>query len=239
MPRQRSPNRDRAFEIWQESGGSLLLKDIAVQLGVSENQIRKWKNQDDWERKRKVTLPIAKGNVTKRKGGGQPGNKNAVGNDGGAAPPGNKNAEKHGFFSKWLPAETLSIMQEIESKSPIDLLWDQIMIQYTAIIRAQQIMYVRDAKDMSKEVSMSSDEATAWDVQQAWDKQAKFLQAQSRAMTTLNGMIKQYDELCRSDMATEEQQARIDKLKADVNKSSTADMTINVRMSKEVEEYAD
>ena len=224
MPRQRSPNRDKAFEIWQESGESLLLKDIAAQLGVSENQIRKWKNQDDWEQKRKVTLPIAKGNVTKRKSGGQPGNQNAVGNDGGAAPMGNKNAEKHGFFSKWLPAETLSIMQEIETKSPIDLLWDQIMIQYTAIIRAQQIMYVRDAADLSKEVSMSSDEATAWDVQQAWDKQAKFLQAQSRAMTTLNGMIKQYEELCRGDMTTEEQRARIDKLKADTKKIKGEDI---------------
>lgn len=220
MPRQRSPNRDKAFEIWQESGGSLLLKDIAAQLGVSESQIRKWKNQDDWERKRKVTLLNTKSNVTKRKGGGQPGNKNAVGNDGGAAPLGNKNAERHGFFSKWLPAETLSIMQEIESKSPIDLLWDQIMIQYTAIIRAQQIMYVRDANDLSREVSMSSDEATAWDVQQAWDKQAKFLQAQSRAMTTLNGMIKQYDELCRSDMATEEQRARIDRIRAETERIS-------------------
>lgn len=220
MPRQRSQNRDRAFEIYKESGGSLLLKDIAAQLGVSESQIRKWKNQDDWERKRKVTLPNTKSNVTKRKGGGQPGNQNAVGNDGGAAPLGNKNAEKHGFFSKWLPAETLSIMQEIESKSPIDLLWDQIMIQYTAIIRAQQIMYVRDANDLSKEVSMSSDEATAWDVQQAWDKQAKFLQAQSRAMTTLNGMIKQYDELCRGDMATEEQRARIDRIRAETERIS-------------------
>lgn len=65
MPRQRSPNRDKAYQLWQESGGSLLLKDIAAQLGVSESQIRKWKNQDKWEQSGMVTLPNTKSNVTK------------------------------------------------------------------------------------------------------------------------------------------------------------------------------
>ncbi len=37
-------------------------------------------------------------------------------------------------------------------------------------------------------------------------------------MKTLESMIKQYDELTRSEPATEEQRARIDKLKADVAK---------------------
>lgn len=82
MPRPRSPNRDKAFAIWQEHGGNILLKDIAAQLDVSETQVRKWKNQDKWEQAGKVTLPNANSNVTKPKGG-QPGNQNAVGNDGG------------------------------------------------------------------------------------------------------------------------------------------------------------
>ena len=70
----------------------------------------------------------------KRKRGGQPGNKNATG------PPGNKHAEKFGFFSKHLPEETLSIIQEMP-EDPLDVLWDQIQIAYAAIIRAQKIMY--------------------------------------------------------------------------------------------------
>ena len=41
------------------------------------------------------------------------------------------------------------------------------------------------------------------------------------------------------DLATEEQRARIDKLKAESSRNNTADKTIHVRMSKEVEEYAD
>lgn len=64
MPRPRSPDRDQAYKIWKESGGTKKLKDIAAELNVSEAQIRKWKNQDKWN---KVTLPNTNSNVTKRK----------------------------------------------------------------------------------------------------------------------------------------------------------------------------
>src|SRR5690554_4493567 len=56
----------------------------------------------------------------------------------------NKNAEKHGFFSKYLPEETMDIIQEIKEKDPLDILWENIQIQYAAIIRSQKIMYVKD-----------------------------------------------------------------------------------------------
>lgn len=86
------------------------------------------------------------------KKGGQPGNKNAIGNKGGAAPAGNQNAVTHGFFSKFLPEETLEIMEEIQERSPADMIWDQIQIQYAAIIRAQKIMFVSDKEEMIKEL---------------------------------------------------------------------------------------
>ena len=53
-------------------------------------------------------------------------------------------------------------------------------------------------------------------MQFAWDKQATFLKAQSTAMTALTNMLKQYEELCRSEMATEEQRLRVEKLRAEV-----------------------
>lgn len=100
MPRARSPNRDKAFQLWIDSQGRRELKDIAAELGVSPEQVRKWKHADGWDAKtKKVTLPNGKGHVTKRKQGGQPGNKNAVGNRGGA-PPGNKNGFKHGAYER-------------------------------------------------------------------------------------------------------------------------------------------
>lgn len=126
------------------------------------------------------------------------------------------------MFSKYLPKETLDIVRSLEMKSPVDLLWDQILIQYAAIIRAQEIMYVKDSEDRTIDVTMQSANVTAYNIQQAWDKQANFLQAQSRAMTSLNGMIKQFNELANSDderkLKLEQMQLNIEKTKAETKK---------------------
>ena len=210
MPRARSPKRDQAYQLWIASDGKKKLKDIAAELEVSETQIRKWKNQDKWNSN--VTNQ-GKGNVTKRKPGGQPGNKNAVGH---GAPKGNQNATKHGLFSRYLPADTREIFSSLDSEDPLDLLWDQIKLAYTAIMRAQQIMHVRDREDVTKEKIGSFETGDTYSVQQAWDKQASFLQAQAKAQKELTSMIRQYEELLHKnwDLATKEQKARIKQLKA-------------------------
>lgn len=83
MPRARSPNRDKAFELWIKSGKNRTMKDISEELGVSETQVRKWKNQDKWDNKEALpNVTISNSNVTnqseteKRKRGGQKGNQN-------------------------------------------------------------------------------------------------------------------------------------------------------------------
>jgi Phage terminase, small subunit len=63
VPRARSPKRDEAYRIWLSSGKEKTLKEIAAELGVSETQVRKWKNQDKWNSN--VTNP--NGNVTNPK----------------------------------------------------------------------------------------------------------------------------------------------------------------------------
>ena len=75
-----------------------------------------------------------------------------------------------------------------------------------------------------------------WEVQQAWDKQANFLQAQARAMSDLRGSIRQYDDLLhkRWDLATDEQKARIDALKAKVKDNGQASAEDKVRKLFEV-----
>ena len=232
MPRPRSPNRDKALQLWLDSGRKRQLKDIAIELQVSEEQIRKWKNQDKWD---KVTLPNAKGNVTNHKGA-PAGNQNAVGH---GAPRQNKNAEKYGFFSKYLPEETVSIIQEMPT-DPLDILWDQVQIAYAAIIRAQSIMYVRDQKDVTITKIGHKDGETVteerWEVQQAWDKQGNFLQAQARAQKTLEGLIKQYDELLHKnwELASEEQKARIAVLKSQVEKDEEKPIHITFKKAGEV-----
>ena len=106
---------------------------------------------------------------------------------------------------------------------PLDILWDQVQIAYAAIIRAQTIMYVRDRDDKTIErvgVKKGKISGEEWEVQQAWDKQGNFLQAQARAQKTLEGLIKQYDELLHKnwELASEEQKARIAQIKANTDR---------------------
>lgn len=189
------------------------LVEIAKTLSVSEGTVRSWKSRYKWDN---ATLQKRKRNVAKHKGG-QPGNKNALGH---GAPEQNKNAEKYGFFSKYLPEETKEIFDAINHADPLDLLWHQIQIAYAAIVRAQNIMYVRDKEDATKEHIGESEKGDSYNFQQAWDKQANFLQAQARAQSELRGLIKQYDEMLHKnwDLSTEEQKARITHMKARTDK---------------------
>lgn len=221
MPRVRDPNREQAFIIFQQHKGKIDLVEIASQLSLSSGTIRGWKSKDKWDEKLNGTLQ-KNTERSKRNKGGQPGNKNSVGHAP-SVPEENKNAERHGFFSKWLPAETAEIMQSIQKIDPLDILWDNIQLQYTAIIRAQKLMYVKDQTDITTtkigEGFSDTGSSEKWEVQQAWDKHATFLNAQSRAMKTLESMIKQYDELLHKnwELATEEQRTRIEVLKAKAN----------------------
>ena len=65
---------------------------------------------------------------------------------------------------------------------------------------------------------------------EAYEKQASFLIAQSRAMGTLMSLIKQYDELCRSSLATDEQRLRIEKLKTEIAKTRESDNPAKVEI---------
>ena len=219
MARVRSPNRDKAKKLYIESNGTMKLTDIAAELNLSDSQIRKWKSQDKWDQELKVTLPKNKGNVTFKRGG-QPNNKNAIGNNGGA-PKENKNAETHGFFSKFLPKDTLNIINEMD-EDPSKILWQNIQIQYAAIVRAQNIMLVESKDDITKELSGETNGDTSsserYTIQFAWDKQASFLKAQSRAMAELRLLIKQFEST-----ANDEQKTKIAKMKAELNKINGSD----------------
>ena len=226
MPRARDPNRNRAFEIYEEHGGNIDLVEIASQLNISAGTVRGWKSKDDWDGQLNGTLR-KKNTERSRKKGAQPKNQNAIGNKGGAAPQQNKNAEKYGFFSKYLPEETREIFSAIEQANPLDLLWHQIQIAYAAIIRAQRIAYVRDQNDKTIEKVEEKDGnviGERWEVQQAWDKQNEFLKAQARAQGELRSLIKQYDEMLHKnwELATEEQRARIANIKGQTERLSAA-----------------
>ncbi|WFP00163.1 phage terminase small subunit [Bacillus subtilis] len=218
---------EKHIQAYKDYVKGMKYKDLAEKYGVSVNTIKSWKQRHGWERKKGA--PSEKSVHTKK--GGQPGNKNAIGNKGGAAPAGNQNAVTHGFFSKFLPEETLEIMEEIQERSPADMIWDQIQIQYAAIIRAQRIMHVQDKDDMTKVLKkekpgMFGDEKE-WEFQFAWDRHATFLNAQSRAMGELRSLIKQFDQLAHEAderrLKLEQMRLNIDKTKAEVERLTNKD----------------
>ncbi len=221
--------RDKAK---QDYLSGMKYQKICDKYNLSINTLKSWIKRYNWSSEKK------KG-AHKSKKGAPFNNKNAIGNSGGAAPPRNKNAETHGFFSKYLPEETLEIMQEIQKKDPLDMLWENITIQYTAIIRAQRIMYVTEKEEMIKELKKEKEytsesgggSETEWEFQFAWDRQATFLNAQSRAMAELRNMIAKYDELLKSGLATEEQKLRVEKIRAEIDKIKEGKGDTNIRVT--------
>ncbi|WP_339180901.1 phage terminase small subunit [Bacillus sp. FSL R5-0560] len=220
---------EKHIQAYKDYVKGMKYKDLAEKYEVSVNTIKSWKQRHGWERKKGA--PIEKSVHTKK--GGQPGNKNAVGNNGGA-PQRNQNAVTHGFFSKFLPEETLEIMEEIQERSPADMIWDQIQIQYAAIIRAQRIMFVQNKDDLAKELkkakyvyqpqededgneyfekSIAEEEL---EIQFAWDRHATFLNAQSRAMGELRGLIKQFDQLAHE---TDERRLKLEQMRLNIEKT--------------------
>lgn len=245
MARQRSPDRNKAYEIFKEHNGDITNRKIAELLSTSEKTVSEktvggWKSKDGWidklngvlhknERstpmedteysKKKPGAPKGNKNAVNNRGGAKKGNKNAVGNSGGAAPLRNGNAATHGLYRKYLPQEIFDLKEELIeaiNNDPLAIIWESIMLQYTQIIHAQRIMFIRDKEDMTKELRKKklneSGFEEEWEIQFAWDKQASFLNAQSKAMSTLVTLIEKYDRLAN----TEEQKLRIEKLKKEI-----------------------
>jgi uncharacterized protein YjcR len=208
VARARSPNRDKAYEIFKEHNGDITNRKIAELLGEDEKKVAVWKQRDKWNvvqqsesnvvQQKKIGPP--KGNQNAKGHGAPRGNKNAVGNNGGA-PKGNKNSEKHGLFSKHLPPETMELVDYLQQEDEITKLKRKIAIQEAAIIRSQSIMHVTDKEELIENLKKSKDtmygEEKEWEFQYAWDRQGNFLNSLSRAMTTLMGMYKTLAELTK------------------------------------------
>lgn len=254
MARQRSPDRNKAYEIFKEHNGDITNRKIAELLSTSEKTVSEktvggWKSKDGWidklngvlhknERstpkkdteysKKKPGAPKGNKNAINNRGGAKKGNKNAVGNSGGSAPLRNGNAATHGLYRKYLPQELYDLKEELEeaiNNDPLSILWESIMLQHAQIIHAQRIMFVKDNEDMTKELRKNklteSGYEEEWEIQFAWDKQASFLNAQSKALSTLSALIRDFDRLANIDderrAKLEFIQVQIDKIKSNTN----------------------
>jgi len=237
MRKPRSPNRDKAFEIYKEHNGKITPKEIAEMLEEKLVNVYAWKRNDEW------------GIKLNGKVGAPKGNKNAVGNKSGAK-KGNLNNLKHGhyfdptkhldksFLKKYLPTVTRNIIKGTADAglNSLDILWTNIQLQFAAVISSQKIMEVKNKKEMIKELKKTKVQneiqedkngnevkvevyrEEEYEFQFAWDRQATFLNSQSKAMATLQNMISKYEELLHKDwnLATEEQKLRVQKLREEI-----------------------
>ncbi|MCM3223344.1 phage terminase small subunit [Bacillus cereus] len=245
MARARSPNRDKAFEIFKENNGDITNRKIAEILEEKEKTISSWKSRYKWVAKlngsdcstaMKNDCSTTKKKCSTAKGGAPKGNKNAKGNSGNqnpkygnknavghGAPPRNSNAVTHGLFRKYLPAEVYELKAELSQafqNDPLAMLWESIELHYANIIYSQSVMFVKDNEDMTKELRKTkesfskngSSSEEEYEIQFAWDKQANFLNAQSRAFAEFRSLIKQFDELAH---VNDKRRLELDKMRAE------------------------
>lgn len=209
MSRERSPNREKAFQIYKKFNGKITSKEIAKLLDEKENNIRGWRVVDKWKKRL-------------NKKGAPFGNQNALGNKGGA-PKGNINSFKYGNYTKRIPFAVKTIMEELDIEDPIERLWRNICLQDARIINMQNTMHVESKEDITKELKKVSSgdkmETEEYEIQFAWDKEANLMNTQSKAMNTLAKLIKQYVEMVNANwnLATEEQKLRVQRLRNQVN----------------------
>lgn len=238
---KRSINREKAFIIYKNSNGKIKPRKISEELNEKLTNIYAWKRDDEWDVK------------VHRKVGAPKGNKNAIGNKGGA-PKKNFNNLKHGdyvdftkytdkeFIERYIPkvAENIIIDMDKSDIETLDILWSTVELQFAAILRNQRIMHVTSKREMIKELKKTKsekqrDEKTGkyeevykeeeYKFQFAWDRQAEFLKSQSKAIATLQNSISKYTDMLYKnwDRATEEQKLRLEKIKLEIDELTDDD----------------
>lgn len=226
MGKSRSPNRDKALEIYIKSNGNITPREIAKILGESASNISTWKNKDKWNDK----LPPNKG----------------------GAPRGNLNSLKHGLYSdeskrlpeefvkKYFPTKMKNAYNDLSNigLTKLEMLGHSIDALWARLSVSPKITEVKNKNDMTKVLKRTKDsqsmnsesEEREYEIQQAWDKENNALDTYSKTLERLSNMIEKYEKLLHAnwDLATEEQKLRIEKLKADLNKGTKKDEPINI-----------
>lgn len=224
MARARSPERDKAFELYKQSKGERQLKDIAEALGVSDVQVRKWKNLDKWDDQMNGNVPKSKGNVPNEKNKQERKPRSGNPNPQNQFTSRNTASRIHGLRSKFFHKEQIEIMEALADTSFADQIWLQIEIKFSAIIRMQKIMWVEDENDHLSELSGhhsgEGGSGSTYKVAYAFERFEVYIKAQARAMAEYRNLVKQFLELTHDEderrMKLEQMQINIDKSKVEL-----------------------
>ncbi|TDM49988.1 hypothetical protein ETI06_05805 [Macrococcoides goetzii] len=169
---------------------SYKLKDLAEKHDIKLGTLKSKISREGWNKVATKKKDATKKDATKRykKSRKGAGNHN---------PPNqfterNSVAKQHGLLSRYIPKETMELMGIADSMDAADIIWAQIQIQFAAIIRAQNVMWVGNDEDHSSEITSSGEFGDSYKVAFAYEKYASFLSAQSRAMAELRSALKQF-----------------------------------------------
>ena len=273
MPRQRSPNRDKAFRLWQESGGTIELVDIAKQLNAPEGTIIGWKKKDKWDSNLNGTFQTNTERSEPKKNTVKAGKslvESVMANDAltekqrlfcvyyakcfnatkayqKAYGCGYETAGSNGYAL----LQKTAITEEIKRLKQHRL--NQAMLEPGDIFQKYMDIAFADMTDFvsfgQEEVQVTSAFGPVKDVVNVVKLHpsetvdgtliTEIKQGKDGVGLKLADRMKALDWLTNHmDLATEEQRARINKLKADADKGNV-DKTIHVTLSSEVEQYAD
>lgn len=196
MARVRSPNRDKAFEIYKESNGNIANREIAKIIDISEKTISGWKAKDKWNEKLNGVLQkeIQSTPKEKRNKGGQIGNKNATG------PPGNKHAVKTGEFENiffdTLEEDELYLIKniEIEKKKLLEQEIQLLTIRERRMLKRIDLLKEKDMTVVSlksgiekgMDTNLSEYEATLGQIQNIEDALTRVQDKKQKAIDSLH-----------------------------------------------------
>lgn len=169
--------RERAKLMYLRSGRKKSLQIISREIGVSYDTVKSWKRRDRWDEDAKASPPGAAAPATapegapegappappgKRKRGGQPGNRNALYNQGGA-PAGNRNALATGEYARLLFAdlteEERALMQSVP-ECTIDLMRHDLAL---LCVRERRMLQRIDGLQKSAKKDMMYNEITRFE----------------------------------------------------------------------------
>ena len=137
------------------------LVEIASQLNLPEGTVRRWKSTHKWDSERSDK----NSERSLKKKGGQPGNKNAAGNSGGAAPEQNKNAVTTGEFETLLfdclDLEEQRLVQVVPENKQTLLMQEIQLLTVRERRMLKRIELLRSAADEENKLAVSETGMTA------------------------------------------------------------------------------
>lgn len=193
---------EKAFNAYISGAGNISKAQIARCLNISPCTVRKWARDEKWDNML-TTLTCC--------------------ND--------ENGASIGRVAELLPEQTAEIMRVIQNSSGEEILWQNILLQYAAIIRAQQLMDVENKSILrmeKRELEQSDVTAKEWENHTPWERYKIFLDTQSKAMNALTSMLKKFEEYKRNGLVNEQLCAKIALIKHKAQELSNADGIINV-----------